>query len=97
MRSLMIQFILLFWMHSAPSHFDILLSTLLKFSQTRESTIVFGTRMRMPASADLLDMLREHFDEMIDPVEAHEIDDRFQFNSLGRSSLITVHIFKRRV
>jgi hypothetical protein len=51
----------------------------------------------MPASADLLDMLREHFNDMIDPVEAHEIDDRFQFNSLGRSSLITVHIFKRRV
>jgi len=58
---------------------------------------MFGTRMRMPASADLLNMFREHFDEMIDPVEAHEIDDRFQFNSLGRNSLITIHIFKRRV
>ena len=81
----------------APSHFDILMSTLLKFATTRDTIIAFGTRMRMPASADLLQMFREHFDEIIEPVEAHEIDDSFRSSTLGRSSQITVHVFKRKV
>lgn len=81
----------------APSHFDILLSTLLKFATTRETVVVFGTRMRMPASADLLSMLQEHFEEIIDPVAAHEIDSKFHSDNLGRSSLITIHVMKRRM
>jgi predicted nicotinamide N-methyase len=81
----------------APSHFDILMSTLLKFCTTRDTVVMFGTRMRMPASADLLDMFRNDFDEIIEPVQAHEIDDRFLSSSLGRDSMITVHIFKRKL
>ena len=81
----------------APSHFDILISTLLKFATTRETLVMFGTRMRMPASSDLLDMFREHFDEIIDPVEAHEIDHSFHSDALGRKSLITLHCFKRKI
>ena len=81
----------------APSHFDVLMSTLLKFCTTRDTVVMFGTRMRMPASADLLDMFRVFFDEMIDPVEAHELDDRFNSTFLGRSSMITIHIFKRKI
>ncbi len=81
----------------APSHFDILLSTLLKFATTSKTTVVFGTRMRMPASADLLDMFREHFDEVIQPpVEAQELDTSFNEKNLGRKSLITIHFFKRK-
>ena len=81
----------------APSHFDILMSTLLKFATTPETVVMFGTRMRMPASSDLLDMFREHFAEVIEPpVEAHEIDHSFHSSPLGRSSLITLHVFKRK-
>jgi len=81
----------------APSHFDILLSTLLKFATTRETVVVFGTRMRMPASADLLSMFKEHFDEIIVPVAAHEMDHKFHSDNLGRSSLITIHVMKRKM
>jgi predicted nicotinamide N-methyase len=81
----------------APSHFDALLSTVLKFTSTRKTLVMFGTRMRMPASADLLDMLRDHFEEIVEPVEAHEIDESFHSSSLGRNSMITVHFFKRKL
>ena len=82
----------------APSHFEILLSTLLKFATKPNTTIVFGTRMRMPASIDLLEMLREHFDEVVNPpVEAQELDIAFHKNNLGKNSMITIHIFKRKV
>ena len=81
----------------APSHFDILLSSLLKFATTDSTTIVFGTRMRMPASMDLLEMFREHFDEVVNPpVEAGELDLAFHERNLGRNSLITIHVFKRK-
>jgi hypothetical protein len=51
---------------------------------------MFGTRMRRLPSANLLDMFRKDFDEMIEPVQAHELDDRFRSSSLGRDSMITV-------
>lgn len=81
----------------APSHFDRLMSTLLLFATTRNTLVLFGTRMRMPASADLLEMFREHFDELIEPVEADEIDPSFSSVNLGRQSLITLHVFKRKI
>jgi len=80
----------------APSHFEALISTVLKFCTTRETLVVFGTRMRMPASADLLDMFRQYLEEIVEPVEAQEIDDSFHCSSLGRNSMITIHFFKRR-
>ena len=82
----------------APSHFDALLSTTLQFAD--ESTLLFfGTRMRMPASADLLDMFRQHFDEIINPpIEAHEIDSVFESDSLnGRKHNITMHIMRKKI
>lgn len=81
----------------APSHFDILLSTLLQFATTRKTLVLFGTRMRMPASIDLLEMIREHFDELIEPIDADEIDPTFATGNLGRKSLITLHFFKRKI
>lgn len=80
----------------APSHFDILMSALLNFATTRETLVMFGTRMRMPASADLLDMFHEYFDELVEPIQADEIDDRFASSSLGKNSMITIHLFKRK-
>ena len=79
----------------APSHFDILISTTLKF--TDEHTIViFGTRMRMPASADLLHLFKQYFDEIVQPpIEAHEIDPKHF--SCGKKHNITIHFFKKRI
>lgn len=81
----------------APSHFEALISTVLKFCTTKETLVLFGTRMRMPASADLLDMFRQDLEEIVEPVEAQEIDDSFNCNSLGRNSMITIHFFKRKI
>lgn len=78
----------------APSHFDALLSTLLKFVD-EETLVIFGTRMRMPASADLLEMFRQHMDELVTPpIEAHELDESFAENELGRKHNMTIHILK---
>uniref|UniRef100_A0A7S1ZLV6 Calmodulin-lysine N-methyltransferase n=1 Tax=Ditylum brightwellii TaxID=49249 RepID=A0A7S1ZLV6_9STRA len=80
----------------APSHFDVLLSTILNI--TDEHTVVmFGTRMRMAASNDLLDMFYLHFEEIVTPpIEAHEVDDLFSSEALGRKHNITIHIFRRK-
>ena len=81
----------------APSHFDILIETLLNFASNRDTLVIFGTRMRMPASSDLLDMFYEHFDEVVEPpVKASELDDGFHEKNLGKNSMITVHFFKRK-
>ena len=76
----------------APSHFDILLSTLLRFLGPN-TIVVFGTRMRMAASADLLDMFREHMEEIASPpIKADEIDPTFS----KFKHQITIHIMKKR-
>jgi len=76
----------------APSHFDILVSTLLRFLGPH-TTVVFGTRMRMPASSDLLDMFHQHMDEIVNPpISADEIDPNF---GLFKHQ-ITVHVFKKK-
>ena len=60
----------------APSHFEALLSTLLTFADSK-TLVVFGTRIRMPASVDLLNLLLEHFEEQIQPpLSGEEIDPR---------------------
>lgn len=79
----------------APSHFDILLSTLLKFVGPH-TLIIFGTRMRMPASVDLLQMFLEHFDELVaPPISADEIDMSFQ--QFKKKHHITIHIMKLKL
>lgn len=58
----------------AASHFEDLLSTLLKFVHD-DTIVVFGTRIRMPASVDLLELFLQHFDELVTPpLRADEID-----------------------
>jgi len=76
----------------APSHFDALLSTVLAFLG-QNTIVVFGTRMRMPASADLLDKFLEHMEEVtIPPIRAEEIDPTFS----KFKHQITIHILRKR-
>ncbi|CAJ1959097.1 unnamed protein product [Cylindrotheca closterium] len=75
----------------APSHFDALMSTLLKFLGPK-TLVIFGTRMRMPASADLLEMFNTHMEECCEPTHADEIDASF-----GKfKHQITIHMFRQR-
>jgi predicted nicotinamide N-methyase len=76
----------------APSHFDVLLSTLLKFVGP-ETKVLFGTRMRMPASLDLLDMFRSHLHESA-CVESHELDPGLA--EIGCKHNMTIHILEQR-
>jgi predicted nicotinamide N-methyase len=75
-----------------PSHFDVLVSTLLHFLDDH-TLVVFGTRMRMPASADLLQLFLEHMEEVVvPPVSADEIDP-----SLSKfKHQITVHVMRKK-
>lgn len=76
----------------APSHFDALMSTVLRFLGP-QTLVVFGTRMRMPASRDLLELFSVHMEEIVTPpVTADEIDPAF-----GKfKHQITVHVFRKR-
>lgn len=75
----------------APSHFDALVSTLMKFLGPK-TLVIFGTRMRMPASADLLEMFNNHMEECCEPIPADEIDTSF-----GKfKHQITIHMFRQR-
>lgn len=78
----------------APSHFEALLSTLLKFMDD-DTIVFFGTRMRMPASSDLLDTFRQHMVEVVTPpLEAHELNSSLHENMLNRKHNTTIHVFK---
>jgi Lysine methyltransferase len=92
----------------APSHFDALLSTLLSFTDaspppsshvedgasSSSPIVVFATRIRMPASVDLLEMLRQHFDEIVDPpIRADEVN-REAFRDLKHN--MTIHFLRRK-
>lgn len=79
----------------AESHFDILMSTVLRFTD-EHTFVMFGTRTRMPASVDLLEMFRQHFVEVIEPIEAHEVDKSFATESLGRKHNISIHLMRRK-
>jgi predicted nicotinamide N-methyase len=76
----------------APSHFDILLSTLLKFVGP-ETKVLFGTRMRMPASQDLLQLFHTHLLETAS-AEAHELDPGL--SGMERKHNMTIHIFEQQ-
>jgi len=78
----------------APSHFDSLLLTLLKFTAANRTLVVFGTRIRMPASNDLLEMLMVHFDEVIvPPIRADEIDPS-SFRNMKHN--MKIHFLRRK-
>jgi Lysine methyltransferase len=56
--------------------------------------VVFATRIRMPASVDLLEMLRQHFDEIVDPpIRADEVNPD-AFRDLKHN--MTIHFLRRR-
>jgi Lysine methyltransferase len=56
--------------------------------------VVFATRIRMPASVDLLEMLRQHFDEIVDPpIRADEVDPD-AFRDLKHN--MTIHFLRRK-
>jgi predicted nicotinamide N-methyase len=76
----------------APSHFEALLSTLIKFVD-EDTIVVFGTRMRMTASGDMLELLLEHFDELVSPpLRADEIDSCFA----GVKHNMSIHFLQRK-
>jgi predicted nicotinamide N-methyase len=77
----------------APSHFDALVSTLLQFLGP-DTLVLFGTRMRLAASADLLQLFLMHMDEVVaPPVPADEIDPSF-----GKfKHQITVHVLRKKM
>jgi predicted nicotinamide N-methyase len=78
----------------APSHFEALLSTLLKFMDN-DTIVLFGTRMRMPASSDLLDLFRQRMVEVVTPpLEAHELNSSLHENMLNRKHNTTIHVLK---
>lgn len=60
----------------APCHFEALVSTLRKFVGP-QTLVIFGTRIRMPASHDLLYMMQQHLDEIVSPLKADEIEPSF--------------------
>jgi predicted nicotinamide N-methyase len=76
----------------AASHFEALLSTLLKFVHD-DTIVVFGTRIRMPASMDLLEMFLQHFDELVSPpLRADEIDSSLA----GVKHNMAIHFLQRK-
>ena len=77
----------------APSHFEALLSTLLHVTD-EQTLVLFATRVRMPASIDLLCMIREHFDDMVDPpLRADEVDSSSFANQKHN---MTIHFLQRK-
>jgi predicted nicotinamide N-methyase len=76
----------------AASHFEALLSTLLKFVHD-DTIVVFGTRIRMPASVDLLELFLQHFDELVSPpLRADEIDSSLT----GVKHNMAIHFLQRK-
>jgi predicted nicotinamide N-methyase len=76
----------------APSHFDDLLSTVLKFLGP-QTLVIFGTRLRMPCSQDLLELFSSHMEEIVvPPIRADEIDPSFA----KFKHQITIHVFRKR-
>jgi predicted nicotinamide N-methyase len=76
----------------APSHFDALLSTLLQFTDS-QTLVVFGTRIRMAGSVDLLNLFLQHFEEQITPpLSAEEVDP----DLAGVKHNMSLHFLKRK-
>lgn len=77
----------------APSHFDVLHETLMQILHN-DTLVIFGTRIRMPASVDLLEMFRQDLEEVISPpISADEIDPA-SFGSVKHN--MTIHFMRRK-
>ena len=62
----------------APSHFEALVETVVALCHPH-TILVFGTRVRMPASHDLLWLLQQHMEALVDPpLAADEVDPSFR-------------------
>lgn len=75
----------------ALSHFDALHSTLTTFLHD-ETVVIFGTRIRMPASDDLLMLFLQDLDHIIPPIPVHHIEPLFQ----NVKHNMTIHFLKRK-
>lgn len=75
----------------APSHFEALHSTLLRCCGD-DTLVVFGTRLRMPASIDLLNLLVEDFEQLVKPLIADEID--LSFSSMKHN--MSIHFLRKK-
>jgi predicted nicotinamide N-methyase len=76
----------------APSHFDILVESIkqLMAATGKSQLLLFGTRLRMPASSDLLELLQQHFTPLLQqPIPAQVLDPALQ----GVKHNMTIHIF----
>ncbi|CAB9531409.1 expressed unknown protein [Seminavis robusta] len=83
----------------APSHFDILVESLqqlmppLQNDNHKSQLLLFGTRLRMPASMDLLLLLQEHFTPVLtQPLPAQVLDPALE----GVKHNMTIHIFTNK-
>ena len=76
----------------APSHFDELISTVRKFSSV-DTIIIFGLRIRMPASVDLLELFLQYYEEIVQPpISATELDP-IDFPAAQKHNM-TIHFLK---
>eukprot|EP00977_Amphora_coffeiformis_P020467 scaffold8290_cov174-Amphora_coffeaeformis.AAC.4 len=76
----------------APSHFDVLVETLQQLMppSNHNTLLLFGTRLRMPASMDLLLLFEEHFIPVLnEPIPAEVLDPALE----GVKHNMTIHIF----
>jgi len=76
----------------APSHFEALVDTVLNTSN-KNTIFVFGHRVRMEASNDLLNSFLQHFIYVQDIISAEKLDCRFK--NVPKHN-ITLHVMKRR-
>lgn len=77
----------------APSHFDVLHQTLLKLMH-KDSLVIFGTRIRMPASVDLLQLFQQDLEEVIVPPIAADEMDPASFGNLKHN--MSIHFMRRK-
>ena len=78
---------------AAPSHFDVLHETLLQLIHD-ETLVIFGTRIRMPASVDLLELFRQDLEEVVvPPISVDEIDNA-SFANVKHN--MTIHFMRKR-
>lgn len=75
----------------APSHFDPLMETVLELADS-QTLVVFGLRIRMPASVDLLDMFYESFDE----IHSLSADSINHVDFSLKSHTMSVHFLRRK-
>jgi hypothetical protein len=81
----------------APSHFDAVVSTLLQFVDDYNNTLVmFGTRIRMPARVELLEMLLEHLEPVPGVEQPITVDEIEPLVFAHVKHNMSIHLLRRR-